>query len=272
MGILRKNILPLREYHMVCFHGFRPTDCGWESAYEALLNSFVPLGIAANQVALDDVPSISEEPQDIEKFSRGVSQQGFPCPSMLSLMTDYRFPLSALTTKSKAFACVSSVSSTGGRFFLASDAYFGGWSRELLSTIGSEAWRSGGFDYGYALTHRDGLGFSNGVMRPRLSSSENVLRKKWQDFLFGFARSEVDMGLRLRDVFPFNFLKASHLTLPVEGISLADWVSISPRRGEIKELADDLWTWEVPDRENRRQIRTFLNSAGLLVAPGGWEG
>lgn len=74
----------------------------------------------------------------------------------------------------------------------------------------------------------------------------------------------------LRDIYPLNFINPRHLTMQIKGRSLEDWIEADPRRGTLKPLTTELWTWQVP--ENRIQaIRKVLGSERLLVSWGGFN-
>lgn len=67
----------------------------------------------------------------------------------------------------------------------------------------------------------------------------------------------------LRDVYPWNFLTASHLTAQVNNMVLQDWIQQDEQRGQLKPLNDDVWLWEV-NEENILAVRYTLWDAGII--------
>jgi hypothetical protein len=68
-----------------------------------------------------------------------------------------------------------------------------------------------------------------------------------------------------RDVYPLNLLTPAHITQEVERHSFAEWVRQSGERGELFDLGNQQWVWQVPDVAIQN-VRGSLRSAGLIIA------
>jgi len=71
------------------------------------------------------------------------------------------------------------------------------------------------------------------------------------------------MGMQ-RDVYPFNVLTASHLSRPIEGVSLEQWIRADELRGRLYQIASTVWSWVVP-ADQLSSVRASLEVAGLLI-------
>lgn len=72
------------------------------------------------------------------------------------------------------------------------------------------------------------------------------------------------LGLQ-RDVFPFNVLSASHLSQPIEGVSLEKWIQANAARGHLHTITPTIWSWTIPVKQVPG-IRDHLQMAGLLIS------
>jgi hypothetical protein len=69
----------------------------------------------------------------------------------------------------------------------------------------------------------------------------------------------------LRDVYPFNVLTAPHLHRMVFGQPLAEWISSDAEHGQLREVADGVWTWVLFESQ-LPAVRNALITQGLLIA------
>jgi len=60
----------------------------------------------------------------------------------------------------------------------------------------------------------------------------------------------------LRGIYPWNFLNTAQLGMPIDGISLRQWIERDPHRGKLEPLNDGsfLWEIEVADLPSVRQV------------------
>ncbi|WP_133611292.1 hypothetical protein [Aquabacterium commune] len=258
-------------------------------------------------MTLDDVPDLSEETRWIDSWEKWLEKHSFPMPSSLVIGTNIikRFKLpwvpnnrahSVITMGVGAPAYFEDgrpLTDDGGQFLFYCDAALHRQALDHFDAMALDAWTSVGFSYGYAFTYQlrgaiDPLGFCFGLPRRGDMSDFNEARARWATFRRrtpegcrfsawmdkqqGNPASELVPGPsyseRLRDVFPLNYLVASHLALTVGSSSLGEWIEQDSSRGTLRQLADGLWCWAV-DEIGIPAVRCSLEPSGLLVAPGG---
>lgn len=92
---------------------------------------------------------------------------------------------------------------------------------------------------------------------------ERKLISKWgNEYSYEDGRYETGM---LRDIYPINFLSQAHFEHKIEGQSLKAWIESSPAHGELKQLADNLWSWWIPE-DKIAAIREKFIPTGLLLS------
>jgi hypothetical protein len=69
----------------------------------------------------------------------------------------------------------------------------------------------------------------------------------------------------LRDIYPMNVLTRPHHQRDMLGQPLADWIAGDAHRGSLREVADQVWTWVVPE-DDIPNVRDALQAAGLLIS------
>jgi len=89
---------------------------------------------------------------------------------------------------------------------------------------------------------------------------ESTRLHKWDDY--DLHLSLQNQGL-IRGVYPFNFLNSSQLQMPVEGVSLSDWIQQDPQRGTLEPIDERLTLWRVPE-EAIPAIRDILWKTGQI--------
>lgn len=176
----------------------------------------------------------------------------------------------------------------GGQFAFYCDAALYRSAYDVFDAIALDAWSCAGFEYGYAFTSDDPTGFCMGGLRSKFPAALNALRKRWSEFRNHTPAGRVygewmdkqqgwpvqdsipgpSYSERLRDVFPLNYLVDTHLASQVRNGSLGEWIRQDQARGTLRQLADGLWCWDVPEK-NIPSVRGELEPTGLLVAPGG---
>ncbi|MFN3914700.1 MAG: hypothetical protein ACK4K3_07240 [Aquabacterium sp.] len=297
-----RDIFPGGAQHALCLHGFAPKDSGqWETVYELLLRCHDLIGAKPDRVTLDDVPGLSDEARSIESWEKWRENNLFPTPSSLSVSANvFRgIVLPWLHTRSWGSAnnglgspiyCGDErpVTIDGGAFKFFCDAALYRSAFSVFDKMALDAWSCIRFEYGYAFTNSDPLGFCMGGLRSNFPADLNALRRRWSEFRHqtpeGCVYSEwmdKQQGVpsrrltpgpryseRLRDVFPLNYLVATHLSLPVGNSTLGGWIEQDAARGTLSQLADGLWCWSVDERAIPA-VRRSLEPRGLLVAPGG---
>lgn len=68
----------------------------------------------------------------------------------------------------------------------------------------------------------------------------------------------------MRDVYPLNILSREHICNELRGVSLLEWISTSPSRGEISEFGSKC-IWRIAD-QHIAEVQRSLDEAGLLLA------
>ena len=95
--------------------------------------------------------------------------------------------------------------------------------------------------------------------------SEDDPAGRWGDILWSGKKPHLDG--KLRDIYPLNFVTEFHLANRIGGRSLLEHIQVSPLvLGTVTRLDEGCHIWQVPKAE-LGEVRGFLNSAGLLVAP-----
>ncbi|TVX93409.1 hypothetical protein [Paenibacillus agilis] len=69
----------------------------------------------------------------------------------------------------------------------------------------------------------------------------------------------------LRMVYPLNIMNSQHLKMEVNGVNLKEWITDSEKRGQLTDIGNDLWLWEV-EMEQLEQVNQVCGEAGVLVA------
>ena len=72
-------------------------------------------------------------------------------------------------------------------------------------------------------------------------------------------------GEMLRMVYPCNLVNSRHLQIEINGVKLKEWSTGSHEHGQLTDIGNDLWLWEV-EMEHLERINQVCGEAGLLVA------
>jgi hypothetical protein len=259
------DFIPGLAYRTVSLFGYSlETGAEWRAAYEVLLECFERIGVRPNTITADDVPGLRGEAMPMDLWKRWIARHEFPTPTRLSVESGYlgRLDVSLPWLSTRAYGGISNYFE-GGRFMFFSDAGLDRWMPDVYSAIARNAWSVKPFEYGYAHTHADPMRFAAGS-----GELNDELRWKWQTFTIGTRGGEARYSEQLRDVFPLNYLVASHLNFKLGEQTLGEWISDSQTRGLLTSLQPGLWCWSVPETVIS-QIRAALEPSGLLVAPGG---
>ncbi|MGN7356842.1 MULTISPECIES: hypothetical protein [unclassified Paenibacillus] len=72
-------------------------------------------------------------------------------------------------------------------------------------------------------------------------------------------------GEKLRMVYPCNLVNSQHLQIKIGGVKLAEWIRSGEERGELTNLGDELWLWEV-ESIHLDQVNQACGEAGHLLA------
>lgn len=114
----------------------------------------------------------------------------------------------------------------------------------------------------YAVGICQGLG-SNGLNIPgQMSPKEEAEADRISNWGNGIEARVWDRGL-LRDIYPWNFLSASHVRMPIGTVTLEQWITEDVQRGQLVHLDDQLWFWEVP-AVNLGAIRKALQAEDII--------
>lgn len=297
------DFIPGRAFRTLCLHGFAPQDSAqWEAAYRVLLRCHERLGTHPEWVVLDDVPGLSEETRSLRIFEEWLKEHPFPLPSMLSVGTSLiRGMTLPWKIDSRSYGSIVTGlgsptyyddgrphSTDGGQFRFDCDAALYRSAYDVFNAMALDVWSSAGFEYGYACTSDDPTGFCMGGLRSKFPAPLNALRRQWSEFRIHTPAGRVygewmdkqqgwpvqdsipgpSYSERLRDVFPLNYLVDTHLVSQVGNGSLGEWIRHDQARGTLRQLADGLWCWDVPEK-NIPSVRGELERTRLLVAPGG---
>lgn len=121
------------------------------------------------------------------------------------------------------------------------------WDARTLSGFMRECFLSSSrlrINYGFAtIMPRDYIpasyvnGLTTRVAGKRLSYDTTAWRR--------YAQGEC--GHLLRNLYGWNILTPEHLAIDVGGTPLKDWISASPKRGKLYEIAAPLWCWTFED-------------------------
>lgn len=87
-----------------------------------------------------------------------------------------------------------------------------------------------------------GIGVGDGIGLSESEREEALRRARWGDAM---TEHIWDQGL-LRDVYAWNFLTQSHLSRPVNGLPLKQWIMHNPGYGTLVPVAEGISIWEVP--------------------------
>jgi len=115
------------------------------------------------------------------------------------------------------------------------------------------------YGVGYVL-YRGAKGGLHYLPKPEEDPEEWTRLQKWDHY--GIKESHHKQG-EIRDVYPFNFLNSSQLQMPVEGVSLSDWIQQDPQRGTLEPVDERLTLWKVPE-ESIPAIRDILWKTGQI--------
>ena len=96
---------------------------------------------------------------------------------------------------------------------------------------------------------------------PEIQKERDNIGEWWRTYFF--ENGGYVLG-HLRDIYPMNLLSDAHLSQPIFGTTLKEWVSSSPHHGELKPLTEILWEWWVPE-EKIDSVREALRPTGLLI-------
>ena len=107
------------------------------------------------------------------------------------------------------------------------------------------------------------FGVSSGLDYSEEEEKEADQISKWADE-YGYEDGDYKTGL-MRDIYPMNFLSEVHFKQKIEGQNLKSWIESSSENGELKQLADNLWSWWVP-KDKIPAIREKFIPTGLLLS------
>jgi len=169
--------------------------------------------------------------------------------------------------------CVSAgYSAEAGYFFFcvgsdiakSDDGYFISLARRTFDSIP--------FDYGMIYRRRLDLGADlyavgliAGLGHLKEKEAERRAIAKWMHAPDHFRERNDSYASHLRDVYEVNFLSPVHLTRPVDGTPLQEWVSSAPRRGVLKPFTGDRSVWKI-EKSDVASVRERLIANSLLVA------
>lgn len=121
------------------------------------------------------------------------------------------------------------------------------------------------YGYGYQRLFKLGPSFyPYGILAGIDSFSQEADQiTKWGDE-YCYDSGRYRTGL-LRDVYPINFLSHEHFVENIDGQTLKSWIESSSEHGELRQLAENLWSWWMPE-ENIAVVRERLIPAGLLLS------
>lgn len=69
----------------------------------------------------------------------------------------------------------------------------------------------------------------------------------------------------LRLIYRYNFINERHLNMEVDGTTLQKWIANNPDNGHLFKLTDNLWVWEVNEK-NLEQVNIECIASGLLIS------
>jgi hypothetical protein len=98
---------------------------------------------------------------------------------------------------------------------------------------------------------------------PEESEEELHLLREWADQ--GLEPAIWRRGI-LRDIYPWNILTPLQIDSAIGKTTVREWILQDSSRGSLRELANDVWLWEVPQSSAER-VRDTLDRAGLLFHP-----
>jgi hypothetical protein len=91
------------------------------------------------------------------------------------------------------------------------------------------------------------------------------MRTRWQKYWTRTKGARQLLGGVFRDIYPINFLNELHLDARLQAQSVGAWILADPKRGSLRRLNDQIWTWNLPHFRVRSVRREFIE-AGLLIA------
>jgi hypothetical protein len=129
--------------------------------------------------------------------------------------------------------------------------------------------------YGYAETRQYGYGprqYVRGVgggtfefLQSKEADIDPHEDKRGGEFGRVFRAKERGLDRRFRDIYRVNLISGGHLSLLVEGLSLADWIA-NGNRGVLTQLGDITWKWSLKPLEQMRVRKTILEAGHLVVS------
>lgn len=253
------------EVSVIAFYGIDPSPEAIRCFYLQALNWFEALGYSIDMMAVEG-PGFSGQYRTFKRTHPKLQKAGFSSITSFSLATllpDGKDPLFDFLID---IACrtdnrlVAYIAVNSGVLKLPSEAM----SRMADSAI---ACLKPIYGIGYKRSRQDGptlyvVGIGQGGREVLTGAAyeEAVRHGHWGRL--GVKRQVYREGV-IRDVYPWNFLTASHLTAQVNNRVLQDWIQEDEQRGHLKPLNDDVWLWEV-NEENRLAVRSTLWNAGII--------
>ncbi len=151
---------------------------------------------------------------------------------------------------------------------------------ELFSTLTEKFSKLSGTTYGIGYLRLISLGptyYSSGVGYRAADDATSKVDKVEEREMARWGSERMDMIVQeklapfrhldgfLRDVYPFNVLTAQHLQRIVFGQPLGEWIASNSEHGQLREVADGVWTWVLSDSQ-LPAVRDALITQGLLIA------
>lgn len=141
------------------------------------------------------------------------------------------------------------------------------FDRDYIDNLAKDLYRffEPAYGYGYQRLFKQGPSFYPfGVIAGlEYGEPERKLISKWGNE-YSYEDGDYKTGL-LRDIYPINFLSQAHFVQVIDGQPLKAWIESSPNHGELKQLAENLWSWWIPE-EKISAIREKFIPTGLLLS------
>jgi len=250
------DVLPGQDYLLI-FYGIEPRPSAGKIFFDLMVNCFNKLGYPPNKLSADG----SGQSERIISFNRG----------KLNLQKAEFRELSAL--------CISSLAE-GGTYTNSDhviEAKFDSKNHRKLVFSASEKIESlslfsllpiandliQDFQPTYGICYKYYRPKQMTLDTRQASNTEGEERTRlyrWDDY--AIEHDLYNQGL-IRGVYPFNFLNSSQLQMPVEGVSLSDWIQQDLQRGTLEPIDERLTLWRVPE-EAIPAIRDILWKTGQI--------
>lgn len=250
----------------VAFYGIQANATTLKSCYVNLIEWFESVECTPNKLAVDG-PGFSGKPIEFAGVNSRLYQKGF---SEIDFISAYSMlPTGELPTVHWwATAAVR----------LDNKSYFFVQARSSVTSLGDDPLKrliescianlNPAYGIAYHRNHDKGPGlYAIGLNFSTLDNvgvddneQEEAAVSKWGQWAMA---DEVYRDGILRDVYPYNYLTESHLSMRVGKQTLKQWITADESRGTMRKIGEHMTLWQV-EQPQINTIRDILFNAGII--------